>query len=497
MRINEYKELFNGHFEKILRIVCVILFLIVCFSYLVLWGFCKNNDKSDSSKISAELPFDKISLTVGLGEVHELKGNFPDSETAHIYTSSSSDIASVDRLKGTVTAKKLGTAAVTAINCKNQKVRFEITVEKAPSQISLNRTSVTIGLGEKYDLDSSLPNGEASYSIVYTSNDSSIASVSSDGGVVTAEELGTTTVTASTYNGQKVSCEITVKKAPTKISLNKRMLVLYVGEKYELKSSLPNGEASNSIAYISSDSDIAEVTKSKGEVTAKKLGTATVTATSYNGKKVKCTVAVVSGKDVEAVVDSVIKDGAGWSGKTISSFKAGTKFNQISRKGYWIQVEHNGNIGYVYNKAFGAKSNYNSINKNTLPIVIDDWFFSNGIGIKSIFDYCYKVNYSSLPKESMEDMCVRAVKMKTGACYHHAALLDYMLKRAGYTSLYVDGIDKYTGGDPHAWTMVKTSDGWRHIDATQIRGLQTFYLVKDSDMNPYFSWDRKKYPAAK
>ena len=168
MSINEYKELFNGHFEKILRTVCVILFLIVCFSYLVLLGFCKNDDKSDSSKTSAELPLDKISLTIGLGEVYELEGNFRDGETAHIYTSSASDSASVDRLKGTVTAKKLGTAAVTAINCKNQKVRFEITVEKAPSRISLNKISVTIGLGEKYDLDSNLPNGEASYNIVYS-----------------------------------------------------------------------------------------------------------------------------------------------------------------------------------------------------------------------------------------------------------------------------------------------------------------------------------------
>ena len=272
---------------------------------------------------------------------------------------------------------------------------------------------------------------------------------------------------------------------------------MYVGEKYDLNSGLPSGEAAHSIVYTSADSGIASVAKAGGLVTAKKLGTTTVTATAYNGKKVSCTVAVVSKKNAVAVNGSVIKNKAAWSGKTIGSFKSGAKLNQISKSGCWIKVEYNGNIGYVYNKAFGARSNYSSVNKSTLPIVVDDWLFSNGTGIKNIFNYCYSVGYSSLPKESMEDMCVRAIKMRMGACYHHAALLKYMLERAGYSSIYVEGIDKYTGGGPHAWTIVKTNDGWRHIDATQVRGLQTFYLVKDSVISPYFKWDRSKYPAAK
>ncbi len=450
-------------------------------------------------KSPTRIALNKTSLTLGVGEKYSLKNSLPSGEAAYriVYTSSDSKVASVTSTEGLVTAKKPGTATVTAMTYNGKKVSCKITVKKAPTKIFLNKTSLTLGIGEKYDLNSSLPSGEGAYSIVYTSADSSIAPVAKAGGLVTAKRLGTTTVTATSYNGRKVSCKITVKKAPTKISLNKRTLVLYVGEKYDLNSSLPSGEAAHSIVYTSADSGIASVAKAGGLVTAKKLGTTTVIATAYNGKKVSCTVAVVSKKNAVAVSGSVIKNKAAWSGKTIASFKSGAKLNQISKSGCWIKVEYNGNIGYVYNKTFGVRSNYSSVNKSTLPIVVDDWLFSNGTGIKNIFNYCYSVGYSSLPKESMEDMCVRAIKMRMGACYHHAALLKYMLERAGYSSIYVEGIDKYTGGGPHAWTMVKTNDGWRHIDATQVRGLQTFYLVKDSVISPYFKWDRSKYPAAK
>lgn len=450
-------------------------------------------------KSPTRIALNKTSLTLGVGEKYSLKSSLPSGEAAYriVYTSSDSKVASVTSTEGLVTAKKPGTATVTAMTYNGKKVSCKITVKKAPTKIFLNKTSLTLGIGEKYDLNSSLPSGEGAYSIVYTSADSSIAPVAKAGGLVTAKRLGTTTVTATSYNGRKVSCKITVKKAPTKISLNKRTLVLYVGEKYDLNSSLPSGEAAHSIVYTSADSGIASVAKAGGLVTAKKLGTTTVTATAYNGKKVSCTVAVVSKKNAVAVNGSVIKNKAAWSGKNIGSFKSGAKLNQITKSGCWIKVEYNGNIGYVYNRSFGVKSNYSSINKSTLPIVVDDWFFSNGTGIKGIFNYCYSVSYSSLPKEGMEDMCVRAIKMRMGACYHHAALLKYMLERAGYSSIYVEGIDKYTGGGPHAWTMVKTNDGWRHIDATQVRGLQTFYLVKDSVISPYFKWDRNKYPAAK
>ncbi|MGN0499350.1 MAG: Ig-like domain-containing protein, partial [Acutalibacteraceae bacterium] len=146
-----------------------------------------------------------------------------------------------------------------------------------------------------YDLNSKLPSGEASYSVVYTSNNSSVASVKSSGGLVTANRVGTAVITATAYNGVKVNCTVTVKKAPTKLSLNKTSITLGVGESYDLNSKLPSGEASYSVVYTSNNSSVASVKSSGGLVTAKKAGTATITATTYNGKKVSCTVCVING----------------------------------------------------------------------------------------------------------------------------------------------------------------------------------------------------------
>ncbi len=450
-------------------------------------------------KAPTRVNLNKTSLTLGIGETYDLNSSFPSGEGAYKikYSSANPSIATAAASGGLVTAKKVGTVVVTATTYNGKKVSCTVTVKKAPTRVNLNKTSLTLGIGETYDLNSSFPSGEGAHYVAYTTSNSSTASVEKAGGLVKAKKVGTTTVTATAYNGKKVTCSITVKNAPTNIYLNSTRVVLKTGETYDLNSSFPKGQAAHYVAYTSAGSAIASVEKAGGLVKAKKIGTTTVTATAYNGKKISCKIVVASQKNVSAINGSVIKSKAAWSGKTLVSFKKGAKLNKLSSSGNWFKVEYNGTVGYVYNKTFSNKSNYSTVNKTTLPTVVDDWFFSNGTSMKTIFNYSYNMYYSRLPKESYEDMCVRAIKTRTGACYHHAAILKYMLDRAGYETYYVDGIDKYTGGGPHAWVMVKTSDGWRHIDSTQVTGLQVFYLVKDSVIQPYFSWDRAKYPAAK
>ena len=97
-------------------------------------------------------------------------------------------------------------------------------------------------------------------------------------------------------------------------------------------------------------------------------------------------------------------------------------------------------------------------------------------------------------RDTAENMCVYILKYRRGACYQRAALLSYMLSRAGYETYRVyDGYNKSTSS-PHNWVIVKTDEGWRHIDATPFRYMKSPYLVKDSAVSPYFSWDTKKYP---
>lgn len=158
--------------------------------------------------------------------------------------------------------------------------------------LSLNKTSMTMGLGESYILKTTIfPSGTKYKYIKWTSSNNSIAIVDSNG-KITTKKTGTTKITAQTINGNQAICTIIVKKAPTSISLNKSSLLMGIGSNFDLNASLPSGTASYNIIYNSNNKNVAEVTSAGGIVSAKGTGTAVITATTYNGKKVSCTVKV-------------------------------------------------------------------------------------------------------------------------------------------------------------------------------------------------------------
>lgn len=81
----------------------------------------------------------------------------------------------------------------------------------------------------------------------------------------------------------------------TSVTLNKKTLNLKVGETGKLSATvLPDSAADKSITWSSSNTDVASVSSS-GTVTAKKAGTAVITATAVNGKNASCTVTVTGG----------------------------------------------------------------------------------------------------------------------------------------------------------------------------------------------------------
>lgn len=247
------------------------------------------------------ISLNKTNLTLGIGETYDLDSRLPKNTASFSvkYSSDNSSTASVVSAGGLVTAKKEGTATITATTYNGKKVNCTVTVKKAPKTMSLNKTKITLGVGETYDLDSYLPSGTAAHNIKYTSNNSNLASVVSAGGLVTAKKEGTTTITATAYNGVKVQCTVTVKKEPKKLSLNNTELELNVGEKFDLDSSVPNGTAAYHVYYSSNNSDAASVAKYGGLVTAMKKGEAKITAEAYNGVKITCYVNVVDNIDSE------------------------------------------------------------------------------------------------------------------------------------------------------------------------------------------------------
>ena len=81
----------------------------------------------------------------------------------------------------------------------------------------------------------------------------------------------------------------------TSVTLNNATLNLEVGKTGKLSATvLPASAADKSITWSSSKTDVASVSLD-GTVTAKKAGTAVITATAVNGKNASCTVTVTGG----------------------------------------------------------------------------------------------------------------------------------------------------------------------------------------------------------
>ena len=172
-----------------------------------------------------------------------------------------------------------------------------------PLKAELDKKNVELKKGENTTIAVKVTEGSAA-SITWKSSDDRVASVDGSG-KVTAKEAGSATVTATVVSSdgakQDLTCAVTVKAdaAPPqelKAELDKKSVELKKGESTTLTVKVTGGSAA-SITWKSGNDKIVSVDGS-GKVTAKEIGSATVTATvtAQDGKKqdLACTVTVKS-----------------------------------------------------------------------------------------------------------------------------------------------------------------------------------------------------------
>ena len=235
-------------------------------------------------------------LSLGIGERYTLCCTLPDGSIASniSYSSNNSLVARVDFKTGEVIAAGTGTAQITAKTPGGTKAVCNITVGYAPSSIVINKTKLVLGVGEKFNLNSYLPSGCASYNTAYSTNNAAVADVVKDNGLVTAKAVGTAKITVKTYNGKTAVCTFTVKPQAKSVTLNSKEIVMYVGEAFDLNSRIPKNTAAYYRLYSTSNAKTATVTRGGGIVKALKVGTATISCTLSNGKKAICKVYIMS-----------------------------------------------------------------------------------------------------------------------------------------------------------------------------------------------------------
>lgn len=250
-----------------------------------------------SEPVPPEVPVSSVSFTTG-GTVDLYPGKtfalsvavLPEdaSYKSVFYHSSNPGTASVDAA-GLVTAKAAGSSVITAVSNNGKYDSCTVNVVKYADSIAYKGASYTIGKGEAIR-PSVTPTPADAYikDVTYTSSAPSVVSVDQNG-VIKGLQTGSATITAKTANNKKASCKITVKPAPSSITLNITSQKIFIGQKLTLKGTVNSGAGANILTYTSSNPSVASVS-SGGVVTSLKRGSATITCTAYNGVKASCTI---------------------------------------------------------------------------------------------------------------------------------------------------------------------------------------------------------------
>lgn len=231
----------------------------------------------------------KAQVTLNAGETDTLVAIIlPETASKDVtWSSDNTDVATVNEQTGVVTAKKGGTATITATSVADGKsATCEVTVREAVTDVRLNVTAYVLELGGSMDQLKELtlaatvePENATNKKVRWFSSNTDIAEVD-ENGHVTPKAPGTAAIIAVTEDGGKfASCTVTVRNAVTGVTLDKTSLSLMKGTSAVLIATVnPSATADQSVTWESSDTS--KVTVINGEVLAVAEGTATVTVKS-------------------------------------------------------------------------------------------------------------------------------------------------------------------------------------------------------------------------
>jgi hypothetical protein len=187
---------------------------------------------------ATKVKLNKTKATLTVGNTVTLKVSGTSKKVT--WKSSNSKVAKVSS-KGVVTAKKKGSAKITA-TVDGKKYTCKVTVEKP----SISDKSATITIGDTI----SLFMDETTQKVTWSSGDKSIAKVSKKG-VVTGVSVGSTKIIA-TVGGKQYKCNITVESA---YYASKTNITIQKGSSEIIEVTLRKGDAKASCEI--EDSDIA------------------------------------------------------------------------------------------------------------------------------------------------------------------------------------------------------------------------------------------------
>lgn len=244
------------------------------------------------------ITFEKAEYIVATNEAADLVWTvLPENsnDKSVSFASSDTSVADVDE-NGRVTGIKAGSATITATAADGGiEGTTKITVIQKAESVTLSGEKTTLWVGESTSFTAQvLPDDTTDKSVTWKTSDETVATVD-ENGVVTALKAGTCEVIAvSVYETAQGSSEITVLQPVEGIEISRTEKPMKVGETFTLTATvLPEDAYDHSVTWESSDEEIASVDEN-GVVTAKKLGSVTITAYSADKEiKAECAVRVI------------------------------------------------------------------------------------------------------------------------------------------------------------------------------------------------------------
>ncbi|MEE0552762.1 MAG: rhodanese-like domain-containing protein [Clostridia bacterium] len=287
---------------------------------------------------------------------------------------------------------------------------------KKPKKIYLKATSTTVDIKGKVKVSvyKTKPS-KASKSVKWKSSNKKVATVSKSG-YVTGKKKGTVKITATSKKNKRAKKTIKIKVTNLKakyVKMSKTSAILFPNDKTTLKATVKGsaGFYNQGVTWKSSNTSVATV-NSKGSVTAKKAGKATITATEKGGSKKATCAVTVSGIRVDKANKSVQVTATVNNADAKSMHYVVYKNGVAAKTSYFVTdatpAELNAALGKISAKAWNTNPNFKKDAKvaQAGDKTIDE-LAQSGIGNK---------NYTKLDITIKNgDQDIKMVKTLTGA----------------------------------------------------------------------------------
>jgi len=209
----------------------------------------------------------------------------PVTLTEHkvLWQSENELIASVSS-KGVITAHAAGHTTITATIESGDKAKIGVTVTgNQVTKIAIIDSDIELSPGESAQINCTINESADDKSILWTSDDTSVAKVNASG-LVTAVGYGTAIITARAANGMTATASVYVPAEVSSVMLDPSELMISPGDSFTLDAYVFPGNARNRTVTWETDNEKIATVDAAGVVTAHKEGTCRIRAKTTNGK---------------------------------------------------------------------------------------------------------------------------------------------------------------------------------------------------------------------